>query len=736
MSTMTANHQPQEARKATPWPVLRQDLRVEVAEPDHNGCPAIIIYDPLRASYFRLEWPASEAFLSLGAGSPERTIVDAFRRSGIRLDDEILTSATEFATRNQLVRTDSAGSWQQFSAMQAGQRHGILATIMHNYLFFRVPLLRPDAVLRRVTTTVRRWPLKMLLWVYLMALCGGLYLISHQTDAFFAVVAETVQLDALWVFAVSLFLLKVVHEAGHALTTAWHGCRVPTLGVAFMMGAPVLYTDTTDAWRLPDRGKRLGIVGAGVAAEMLVAGLALMLWPFLPQGLPQQLACAFATTSIATTFLVNINPLMRFDGYFALSDVLRMPNLQSRAFAYGRWQLREALFGLRETPPEILSTRRAAVILAYAYAAWFYRLVLFLGIAWLVYSFVVKLLGIALFLFEIIFFIIRPLAKEFTVWWQKRAVIVRRRKSAVTVAVLLGAVAALVVPWETRVYAPAILGVAAETPLHVPVAARLVSLDVRDGSVVKAGDVLAWFDAPQLDAQAQKIDSQLVSIATRLGRSSASDIERETLLTLESQMRQLQARRSALDVQRRDLVLRAEFDGMIMDLDPHLSPGIWQSPSMEIGRLVSPHLVRVRGVVGDVELSRVDIGAKGRFVPDDAMTSATDVQLNAISPVNERPLREPGLADIYGGPVAVSEDRNQLVPRSAQFGITLSARLPASAYQSQGLRLSDGAESIAAHLTSRPQQVRGVVVLEARPESYLHKILRKISQVIAREQGF
>ncbi|MGL4440349.1 MAG: biotin/lipoyl-binding protein [Bosea sp. (in: a-proteobacteria)] len=721
---------------AAPWPVVRADLRIEPAEPDHLGCPAIAIHDPSRASYFRLAWPASEAFLSLSAGSTEAVMASVRRRTGLELDEATVAATVEFATRHQLVRADATGAWRSFAAMLQQQRHGILGSLVHSYLFFRVPLLRPDTMLVSAVAMFRRWPLKLLATLYLMALSAGLYLLSHQMDAFLAVMVQTARLDAVWTFAAALFLLKIVHETGHAITTAWHGCKVPTVGVAFMMGAPVLYTDTTDAWRLPSRSKRLGIVGAGVAAEMVVAGLALMLWPFLPHGLPQQLACAFATTSIATTVLVNLNPLMRFDGYFALSDTLRMPNLQARAFAYGRWRLRETLFDLREPPPEDLSPPRAAIVLTYAYLAWVYRLVLFLGIAWVVYSFVVKLLGVALFLFEIIFFVARPLAREVAVWWGKRQDIVRRKRSVFSACLLLAGTAVLIAPWEARVELPAMLGVADEVPLHVPVPARFAVLLVTNGSRVRAGDVIARFDAPHLEAQAAKIDSQIVAIAARLARTSASEADREGMLILESQLRHLQVRRATLEIQRRDLSITAPFDGIVTDLDPHLRPGMFQSPSTEIARLVRPGQIRVRGLVDDVQLARIEIGARGRFIADNAMMPSIDLYLESISVTNEPSLLEHGLADIHGGQVAVSEERNQLVPRLAHFGLTLSqaktVKVPAGS--PEGLR--GGSEPDSPQPPGIRQQVRGIVVLEAQAESYAKKVIRKVSQVLAKEQGF
>ncbi len=99
----------------------------------------------------------------------------------------------------------------------------------------------------------------------------GIYFASRQWSAVASAMSEVMRLEGLALYAVAILGLKAVHELGHALTTVRFGCRVPSMGVAVMLGAPVLYTDTSDSWRLSRRSQRLAIVFAGVAAEMVVA---------------------------------------------------------------------------------------------------------------------------------------------------------------------------------------------------------------------------------------------------------------------------------------------------------------------------------------------------------------------------------------------------------------------------------------------------------------------------------
>src|SRR5690606_33005699 len=136
--------------------------------------------------------------------------------------------------------------------------------------------------------------------------------------------------------------------------------------------------------------------------------------------------------------VINASPFMRFDGYFLLSDYLQMPNLHARAFALARWDLRERLFGLGEPAPEHFRGNQRRALVLFAWATWVYRLVLFLGIAALVYHFFIKALGIFLFLVEIVWFIAKPLWSEIRAW-RERAPQIARSQRARRSALIAGA---------------------------------------------------------------------------------------------------------------------------------------------------------------------------------------------------------------------------------------------------------------------------------------------------------
>ncbi len=269
---------------------------------------------------------------------------------------------------------------------------------------------------------------------------------SRQWSAFTGTFAGFLSLDGALVYALALVGTKTVHELAHAFTAARYGCRVSSMGVAFMVVVPMLYCDVTDSWRLPDRRQRMAIDAAGIVAEAVLAVYASLAWVLLPEGSLRTGAFLVATASMVSSLLINLNPMMRFDGYLLMADALAVPNLQARAFALLRWRLREALFDLRAPKPDQFAPVKQRVVIAYAAAIVCYRAVVYAGIALLVYHATFKLLGIALFAVEVGWFLVAPVWKEIAMWWRLKQGIRATRRSRLTGGVAAAILAAAGVP--------------------------------------------------------------------------------------------------------------------------------------------------------------------------------------------------------------------------------------------------------------------------------------------------
>lgn len=164
---------------------------------------------------------------------------------------------------------------------------------------------------------------------------------------------------------------------------------------------------------------------------------------------------------------------MRFDGYYLFSDYLDTANLQDRSFALARWRLRESLFHFQLPVPEVFARNRHRLLIAYAYSTWIYRLMLFAGIAWAVYHFFFKVLGVFLFAVEIGWFIVHPIIKEMAVWRELPALQNTPLRPRVAWLIPLFAVAILFVPWQAHLLLSGLLSAETQFTLYSPQSAKV-----------------------------------------------------------------------------------------------------------------------------------------------------------------------------------------------------------------------------------------------------------------------
>lgn len=715
MSAAAARHPPGPPGGPPPGlPRLRRDLDIEVVPERGGGFPSVIVTDPVRGSYFRLSWPESGVLLMW----QQSDSIDALRSSlastyGIETSPQEISAVVEFAVSSQLTVAETSEAWQRHAKLHAASKHGLFMSLIHGYLFFRVPLVHPEAALIALLPRLSFVYTRRFWWFILAVALVGLYLATRQWTALTAAVAEVLRLEGLLIYALAILGLKAIHELGHALTTVRYGCRVPSMGLAVMLGAPVLYTDTSDSWRLARRSERLAIVFAGVAAEFIVAVFAILVWAFLPDGLPRQICFALATSSVALSLAVNLNPFMRFDGYFALSDYLEIPNLQARSFKLALWNLRKLLFDLGHPPPEQLPPRMRRTLIVYACLTAIYRLFLFLGIAAVVYVMAGKAIGIPLALFEIGVFIAMPIGREIATWWSLRAEIIARRRALWTAGIVAGTTAFLFLPVSLTVEVPAVLVARSEEPIHLPFPAHLVDIAVVEGQVVEAGDVLFSAGSRDLEQQRAKAALEMRALEVQVSRLHAGEKEREGRVVTESKLARAREQLQAIDRQLGQLVVRAPFNGRVVDLAPEVTTGIWLNQKLQLARVVSIDGGRVKGLISDAEIPRVSNTARAVFIADDAAAARYPVTVTAIAPASDGRLAEPILADRHGGSVASGDDQGELHTRQGWFEVTFQ---------------SDAAP---------PQQVmRGVAVVDATSTSLAMLLWRRIGQVLVREHVF
>ena len=488
------------------------------------------------------------------------------------------------------------------------------------------------------------------------------------------------------------------------------------MGVAFLLLWPVLYTDASGAWRLPKRHQRMAIGAAGMTVELCLAAWATLAWSFLPEGMLRSAAFMLASTTWILTLAVNLNPLMRFDGYFLFSDLLDVPNLQERAFALARWRLREALFGFNEAPAEHFSRGLYWVLLGYAFATWIYRFFLFLGIALLVYHFAFKLLGILLFAVEILYFILLPVGQELRHWHQRRKDYRMNRNTLMSFSLLLLAVFLLAWPWRSRIEAPALLRAEHQAIMLAPTGALLQHIAVQPNDTVLAGQLLFSLYSPELQHEAQSLQIEIEQLRRQssLQQRSQDDAARQAIARQELQV--ALERQQRLQERLAQLQIKAPFDSILADLATPLAAGEWLPAGEWLATLARRDDLSVEAFVKETDRERLQLGSPAWFLPEDPGRPRLRLEIVDIGQTAVRQLSSaPELASVHQGSLASQLDEQQRpIPEQALYRIRLRALDPLPAGQLITLRGSASMQGEARSLLLQAwRQVLAVLIRES-----------------------
>ncbi len=657
------------------WPALREELRLHHGAPDANGQPTWTLQDPVRHRFLRLDWITYEVLRRWWLADAEAIAEQVNRETTLHLGPEDVAEVMSLALHEELVHPTKAPMAQ--TSPHSGLR-AALTWLLHHYLFFRVPLVHPDAALTRMLPAMRGLGGKTFTHATWLALLAGLWGVLQQTEHLGAQWLDLLSWQGLALYGGTLIGVKVAHELGHALVAKAHGLRVPTMGVAFMVLWPVAYTDTTEAWRLAQSRARLQIAAAGVRTELTLAAWATLLWTLLPDGPARTAAFIVATMTWVSSLLINLSPFMRFDGYFLLCDALDQPNLHERSFALARWWLRRLLLGWQAEPPEPLTTAQRTWMLLFAGATLSYRLVLYLGIAWTVYHFGFKALGLFLFAVELGWFIVGPIAREIGHWWAGRAAWQGQLRVRWSAGVLLGLIAVGFIPWSGRNTAAALAQPARHLAVRLPSSATVVEMPIQVGQSVRAGTPLLRTDTPLLQRERDQAATHIRQLEQELAAAALQTDQQARWSSLQSALLAARDQAAVADQELARLQPTAPFDGVVVDMHPELRVGHTAPPPRDtLLHLVSPGHWRVVAYADEATARILRTGQWASVVLDAAPLQHRSATVRSVAPHPSSVVAETTLVRSLGGLIDAQQAANGVwTPREALYRVELDLAVP------------------------------------------------------------
>ena len=697
-------------------PYLRQDLEILRGNSREDGSPAWLLYDAIRNKYFTLGITAFRLIKNWKGGEDLKKFEKKINSQGIETNTEEIKSFISFLQLNNLIIQPIGQGVPLLSKQKASLKKNWLLNLIHSYLFFKIPLFKPDEFLNKSISKVRKLGSKNFRNVIYLLGFIGIFLVIQQYESFVKTFMYFFTFNGLLLYLITLIFVKCLHELGHAFVAKHFGCRVSAIVIAFLVFFPFLYTDTTDAWRLRNHKERLLINFAGILTELHLALIATFAWAILPDGGLKSVAFFIATTSWISSLAINVSPFMRFDGYYVFADWLKAENLQPRSFALARWKVRETFFGLNHKPPEELNPSRRWIFISYAWLTWLYRFFLFIGIALLVYHLAFKVLGIILFIIEIYWFIMAPIIREIKQWWLLKAEIKFNKETKRLLIIIFSILILLLAPWKSSMKIPAVYVSEKYSKIYSPYSAQIKNILVQKDEIVKKGQPLIELYSPNLEDYINSTRRKLKLIKTKLNRLSDSAGNMDQYITFQQRLVSVQSELHGLLKIQNKMIIRAPFSGSIKDLD-NLSNGMWVSNKNELFGIVHYGTGQVKGFVKEEQIDRFKSNNTAVFIPNDGVHKKINLISRSLDFSSVGILPYLSLSSTHKGPIAVRLDVDK------EF-----ENRPETAYYSANFR--------PVNKTNIEFELPGYVHVDGYRYSPFLKMFKNIFSLLIRESGF
>ncbi len=541
------------------------------------------IKDPVSLRYFQLRDEEYAILRMLDGRSSLDDIKEQFDEqfAPLRVDVHQLQSFLGTLHRQGLIVADGAGQGERLLERRREERRRLLGASLSNILAIRFRGIDPEPLLR--------WLYPKCRWLFSVWAVAASLLLALSAVTLLAVQFETMQAklpqfhaffntqNAVWI-VVALAVTKILHELAHGLACRHFGGECHEIGVMLLVFTPCLYCNVSDAWMLPNKWHRVAIGAAGIYVEVILAAVCTFLWWFSEPGLLNALCLNTMFICSISTVLFNGNPLLRYDGYYILSDVLEVPNLGQQSTSLVRRTLASWLAGIDLGSERMFPDRRRGLLVSYAIASTVYRWLIVGVILWFCYQVskpyglqsLVQMLAvvvvsgmIAMPLMQATGFLRDPRRSRDVNW-------IRVVFWGVVFASLLAA--ACLIPVPHRVAAPVVLQPQDARRVYVSVPGTLIQ-SVRAGDVVKQGDTLAKLE--NLDVQREVVelegqrDRQRLHLET-LKRRQADSKAAAQLPTAEQALADLEQRLQQRRADAERLTLTAPIDGVLMPPRPQL----------------------------------------------------------------------------------------------------------------------------------------------------------------------
>ena len=523
--------------------------------------------------------------------------------------DEVIQMLSQLYTGNLIISDVPADVVQLFERFKKRKAREWKARIF-GIFFLRLSLIDPDNFLNRTLPVVRPFLSVVGALLWLTVFVYSMIVVFSNWDQISSQSAGVFDPSNLPLLYLSFAFAKLLHEMGHAYAVKCFGGEVHRMGLTLLVFTPVPFVDATAAWAFRERWKRVWVGSAGMISELFLAGLAVFVWMNTGPGLVNGIAYNLMIVASVSTLLFNLNPLLRFDGYYILSDMTDSPNLQPRSVQQWYYWIERYAFGSKLARSPSTSLSDSIWLGLFGISSWVYRIFITFTIILFVAD---KFFGLGFLaaVLTIIGFIIVPLYKGISyLLTGPRIEQVRTRAWLVTGGFLAALVVLLgIIPFPNHFRAPGVVKLGNSKYLITESAGTVTHLPANSRSI-KAGQLLLQMENPELELEILNLRAELAHIEAMLRKSMTyAPVD---IAPLVEQRRSVLVKLQDLEKRQAALSMKAPVDGRLILFGEHQFDDRWLSRGTVIGELLSGDVWEFLAVVSQEDASKLfDEGTTG-----------------------------------------------------------------------------------------------------------------------------
>jgi putative peptide zinc metalloprotease protein len=475
-----------------------------------------------------------------------------------------------------------------------------------NPLALRLRVWHPDAFFEKSLPFVKWFICWQGFLVWLLVVLSAIILAAqHSAELAADISKRSLAAENLPLLVVSYVFLKALHELGHGYATKAFGGVVHEVGVMFLVFIPVPYVDCSGALEFRSKWRRAFVGAAGMMVEVFVAALALFVWITVEDGLVRYLAFNVMLISGIATVVFNANPLLRFDGYYILSDILELPNWAQRSAQYWLYLFECYVFGARPAEEFSGSASERTWLLLYAPASAIYRLIVLVTIALFVAS-EYLVVGVVIGALGLIYGLLIPCVK---LLWQlfagPRFKAHRLRAVATTVGFIAAALVFLfLVPIPASTIAEGVVRLPESATVRAGTGGFVERVAVEPGTRVLPGEELVQLEEPQLAADLASLEARVAEL--KAAKAATYFVHHVKAGLTAAELEHAQTALTAANKRAERLTIRSEVEGSFAMLHPEDSLGRYLHEGQAIGYILPLKARFVRATIrqDDIDLIR------------------------------------------------------------------------------------------------------------------------------------